>query len=292
MRVISLFYPCLVVSACLALAFSQEPQADETLGKKEISSADQIFEKARGLLHGTDGGSPEPEKAFELFNQAAELGHPDSLGAVGYFYSEGIIVEKNDAVAFWWFEQGAHRGSAKSAFNLANFYVEGRGVEPTPQAAFYYFSIAAENGMAEAHASMADFLLFGIHGTVDQELALKHARIAAEAGVPQAWNLLGVIYENGLGATADLSKAEGCFRKAAIAGNAKGQTNLGLLLDPRSDDKSKRSEAISWLVSAESKGEPVATKLLQELSNEKFGPEVAAARLRDLSPPARSGTGD
>lgn len=69
------------------------------------------------------------EKCFEGHLELAKEGYPLAECQVGYFYLEGIGVEKDITKALYWTRLSANHGDRDAQCNLAWFYEEGIGVE-------------------------------------------------------------------------------------------------------------------------------------------------------------------
>lgn len=82
--------------------------------KKQI---DRLFNKASSLWDNRDH-----KKAFELFLEAAENGCPSSQLNIGYFYNEGIHVQKDFQKALHWYKKAYHQGEGSAANNIAIHY--------------------------------------------------------------------------------------------------------------------------------------------------------------------------
>lgn len=67
------------------------------------------------------------EKCFEGHMELAEKGYPLAECQVGYFFYDGIGVEKDADKAFYWTQRAAEHGDRDGQFNLAYFYEEGIG---------------------------------------------------------------------------------------------------------------------------------------------------------------------
>ena len=65
------------------------------------------------------------EQCFRGHLQLAEKGYPLAECQVGYFYLEGIGVQKNLEKAFYWMERAAQHGDRDAQFNLGWFYENG-----------------------------------------------------------------------------------------------------------------------------------------------------------------------
>ena len=68
------------------------------------------------------------EKCFEGHLTLAEQGYPLAECQVGYFYYDGLGVEKDLAKAVWWTRRAADHGDRDGQYNLAWFYEDGIGV--------------------------------------------------------------------------------------------------------------------------------------------------------------------
>ena len=86
------------------------------------------------------------EKCFEGHLALAEQGYPLAECQVGYFYYDGLGVEKNMEKAVWWTRRAADHGDRDGQCNLAWFYEDGIGVErDLEQAAFWYRQAALQD---------------------------------------------------------------------------------------------------------------------------------------------------
>lgn len=65
---------------------------------------------------------------FDGYYEIAKCGYPLAECQVGYFYMEGLGVEKDEKEAFYWTEKAAIHGDRDAQFNLAVFYENGTGV--------------------------------------------------------------------------------------------------------------------------------------------------------------------
>jgi TPR repeat protein len=251
------------------------PALIEIQAAAERGEAEGKFQLARAYLHG-NGVPKNPSKSFELMKAAAEQGHADAIGGIGYFYSNGITVEKNEKEAAAWFRKGAEKGSAKAQLNLAKLLLAGKesGLpDETPTKTtenlraegLQWLKKSADQNLPEAALVYGSVLYFGEHGVAkDYEKAAPYLKVAAENGSAEARNTYGMMKQLGLGMEKDVKAAELWFRKAALDGHLKAQSNLGRILDPLSNDKATRIEALAWLCIASGRGEVTATKSLED----------------------------
>jgi TPR repeat protein len=260
--------------------FAARSEALQTGNSSASGDASSEYESGKNFLHGR-GVEKDPAKALEHFQKAAELGHIEAPGAIGYFYAAGAGVDKDEAKAAEWFQKGSEKGSALAKFNLGRFYLDGKGGLSGSETGLALMEEAANLGLPEAHSSLAEIYFLGLSNDQhrpDYEKAAPHVQAAAANGVVPAINMLGVMKQSGLGLEQDKKGAEECFRKAAMTGDFKAQSNLGQLLDPTSKSRSRRVEAAAWIIIAASQGEPLASRKIEELEHELPAKEFRAAR--------------
>ena len=90
--------------------------------------------------------SHQYEKCFDGHLVLAEQGYPLAECQIGYFYYDGLGVEKDLAKAVWWTRRAADHGDRDGQCNLAWFYEDGIGVErDMEQAAFWYRQAALQD---------------------------------------------------------------------------------------------------------------------------------------------------
>ena len=90
--------------------------------------------------------SKQYEKCFDGHLKLAEKGYPLAECQIGYFYLEGLGVEKNLSKALYWTERAAEHGDRDGQYNLAWFYEEGIGMEKDIGKAKSWYEKAAAQG--------------------------------------------------------------------------------------------------------------------------------------------------
>ena len=104
---------------------------------RELEICDELIEKYFNTA--------QYEKCFEGHLALAEQGYPLAECQVGYFYYEGLGVEKDLEKAVWWTRRAADHGDRDGQCNLAWFYEDAIGVErDMEQAAFWYRQAALQ----------------------------------------------------------------------------------------------------------------------------------------------------
>lgn len=85
------------------------------------------------------------DKCFAGHLPLAEQGYPLAECQIGYFYLEGLGVEKDPEKAFYWTRRAAEHGDRDGQFNLGCFYEDGTGtVRDMEQAARWYREAARQ----------------------------------------------------------------------------------------------------------------------------------------------------
>lgn len=105
---------------------------------KELDICNELMEKY--------WDKKEYKKCFEGHLVLAEQGYPLAECQVGFFYLEGIGVEKDFEKALFWTERAAVHGDRAGQCNLAWIYEEGFGVEKNIEKVKYWYKQAALQG--------------------------------------------------------------------------------------------------------------------------------------------------
>ena len=80
----------------------------------------------------------------------AEQGYPLAECQVGYFYAEGLGVERDLDRALLWTRRAAEHGDRDGQFNLGCFYEEGTALARDMEQAALWYQMAARQGHTEA----------------------------------------------------------------------------------------------------------------------------------------------
>ncbi len=105
---------------------------------KELDTCDELIEKYFN--------TQQYEKCFEGHMVLAQQGYPLAECQIGYFYLEGLGVEKNLDKAVEWTQKAADHGDWDGQYNLAWFYEEGIGLERDMAQAIFWYRKAALQG--------------------------------------------------------------------------------------------------------------------------------------------------
>ncbi len=92
----------------------------------------------------------DDKRAFAYFMDAARLGEPAAQNNLGQMYETGRGEPANPGVAFAWYKRAAEAGLGSAQVNLARAYIEGRGTAVDRAAAAFWLEQARKQGVAEA----------------------------------------------------------------------------------------------------------------------------------------------
>ncbi len=222
------------------------------------------------------------EGDIDSVRKRAEAGDAAAQRNLGYRYSLGIDVEKDEALAFEWTKKAAEQGDAKAMFNLANDYAKGQGVGADAAEALGWYRKAAgcwrelvtnggvQPGDCQALVIAGQGLLGeeGVSGVRDPELGMEFLELAALAGDATAQAEAGLGYMLGNGVPQDMAKAVEWWRKAAEGGECLAMLWLGNAYE-RGDGVAKDDcKAKEYWERSHAAGCPEATERLLSLADE------------------------
>ncbi len=219
------------------------------------AEAAALFAQGNAYYMG-ENGTPDPEKAAELFRQAAELGNADAQNSLGYMYLHGKGVPGDAAKAEELFLQAADQGHKDALFNLGTVYRDGVNAEPDLTKAEEMFRRAADMGDTEALYCLGKLYQNSRWERYNLAEAAELFRQAAEKGYTEAQNQLGLCYNFGDGVEQDYVKAREWFLLAADKGHADAQNNLGRIYRSGWGVKQNDEEAFYWYGRAAENGSP------------------------------------
>ena len=238
---------------------------------EEATDPASRYEQALALYYAEDY-----DRAFSLYQQAADQGLPPAMFALGDCYFLGNGVKKDTDTAVEWYRKAladgyepdetdiehlkscADDGNAEAQNELGKCYAMGIGVVQDDKEAVRYFRLAADQGLAKSQYNLGNDYLYGIGVEQDTEKAAEYLKAAAEQGLPQAQSQLGYMYENGFGVEADIEKAVEYYQAAADQGDAYAQNNLGNCYFYGRGVEKNIEKAVQYYQLAAEQGEPYA----------------------------------
>jgi TPR repeat protein len=251
------------------------------------------------LLDGKFGfaGKRDPAAALAAYAQAAQLGNPAAMVAVGSRLLNGEeelrnekrgrewlakaiakenyeahlalgdfeeVVKKDDRAALAQYRKGAGAGQAACMLKLATFISDGRGGEAKdPKEALAWFKRAGKAGNPLGHVQAATVLLKGEGLQIVEGYA--HLVAAAEGGLADIQNEVGLLYLSGRLGIRDATAAAGWFGRSATAGYPQGAHNLGTLYEQGLGVPRNLNNAGRLYLQAAKAGHPQATTALGRL---------------------------
>jgi TPR repeat protein len=120
-------------------------------------------------------------QAMNWLRKAAEK-DPDAEAYLGWAYSHGEGMPKNDDEAVNWYRKSAEHGSAMGQSNLAFMYENGRGVHKDLSEAAKWVQAAAEQGEGSAQYHLAELYEDGRGVPKDKITAIMWFILAKQAG--------------------------------------------------------------------------------------------------------------
>mmetsp|Transcript_10416 Transcript_10416/g.12653 ORF Transcript_10416/g.12653 Transcript_10416/m.12653 type:complete len:592 (-) Transcript_10416:172-1947(-) len=210
--------------------------------KKEMAEVRELWQQAadRGhpkawhnlgyIYENGSGMVRDAKRAVECWTKAAEYGDMDAQYNLGVMYAKGRGVERNESKAVELLSLAADKGDANAQLNLGIMYAKGRGVEKDEGKAFILWEKSAEQGHASAQYNLGAMYATGrgIEKNLDRAVHLYHQ--AATQGVVQAQYSLGLMYQYGKSVEQNATTATELFTRAARQGHAKAQQHLDQLL--------------------------------------------------------------
>ena len=183
------------------------------------------------------------EGDVESVRKRAEAGDAAAQRNLGFRYSQGVDVEKDEKKAFEWTKKAAEQGDAKAQFNLANDYASGSGTEKNAVEAVEWFRKAAY-GYTEMAKRGESFdlkpLLFVGRKLLDENgdyrafdpmwrkaLGIGFIAVAARGGDAESMRELGEQFAMGKNTEENLDLAVFWLRKADMHGDEDAMICLG-----------------------------------------------------------------
>jgi TPR repeat protein len=167
--------------------------------------------------------------ALDHFERAAKGGSDEAMSYLGYFYYEGLEVQRDHRAAAEWFRKAAHAGNGSAMNNLGYMYKEGQGVVRDYVEAARWLDMAGQAGEPGAIYNLGVMYQTGQGVDRDYGKAFRLFQRAAEAGDERAMNNLAYMYDSGQGVERNIKEALRWYHKAVQSGDASAMYNLGRL---------------------------------------------------------------
>ena len=99
----------------------------------------------------------EYKKCFSGFLNLTKKGYPLAECLVGYFFLEGLGIEKDLLKALYWTMLSAEHGDKNGQYNLARYYEEGIAVKKDVDMAKCWYEKEAAQGNKLAIEKLTDY---------------------------------------------------------------------------------------------------------------------------------------
>ena len=148
-----------------------------------------LFQQALRYTKG-DGVPVDERRAFELYSQAAQLGHAAAQNMLGFCCSFGKGTPEDKAEAAKWYRLAAEQGLAKAQYSIGCCCDSGDGVPRDQAEAVKWYRLAAQQDYAPGQYNPGLSLCYGTGVKEDAEEGLKWIGRAAKNGYSEAKEFL------------------------------------------------------------------------------------------------------
>jgi uncharacterized protein len=147
--------------------------------------ADILYNNSLKYLKGQQCPKDEA-RAFSLNSEASRLGHADAVLAMGWFYLNGVGVDRNLERARKWYRDAARHGDTRAMFSLGQIaHNEGEHSE-----ALIWFKRAYEGGHHRSGYFIGKHFWRGHGVNQDKKEAMRYFHVAASHKVKAAQRVL------------------------------------------------------------------------------------------------------
>ncbi|PKY44302.1 kinase-like protein [Rhizophagus irregularis] len=171
------------------------------------------------------------QKTFELYQKAADLGNAPGENNLGYCYDYGIGTNVDKEKAFELYKKAKEQGLIIAKYNLAQCYLEGNGVDEDPDTAFELYKELAYENYPDGVERLGYCYQYGTGTNIDLQKALELYREAKKLGSISGMTMLATCYHDGIGTNSNKKKALKLFEEAADYEYNEAQFNLACIYD-------------------------------------------------------------
>ncbi len=217
------------------------------------------------------------DKALVNLKKSAKSGDAHAQFNLANIYHNGIGVEVNQKLAFYWYFQVAKQGYANAQLNVANSYYHGKGVAKNLKKAIYWYEKSAKQGNLSAHYDLALLRLNGNGVEQDTKKALLTLLDLSDKGYALAHYQLFLIYQRGVITNKDSELAKFYLRRISQPKHAKIQYQLGKDFY----DQGMNEDAYFWIKLAAENNHLPAAELLEKLDKSKQQQAAELAKIEE-----------
>ena len=202
---------------------------------------------------------------------AAERGDADACFDLGHCYDVGIVVEQDDAQAFYWYRRSAELGDMVGQYNTGLYYLNGYGTTENAQKAVEWFRKSAYQGYVNAQFMLGECYDCGWGVPQNYAYAVIWYQEAAKSEHLEAQYQLGLHYEKGRGVALYTAAAIQYYLKVANEQTnvekfvVDAQFRLGEIYNNKNGAQYNVPLAVHWYRRAAGNGHSGAQKALEGL---------------------------
>jgi TPR repeat protein len=167
--------------------------------------------------------------AADMFQQAADMGHPGAQYELALLYKVGRRPLPQDLPKARGLFGKAAAGNPAAAYEYGNMLQEGLGGEKNCKEAQRWLQRAAEAGMVDAMTALGEAMLHSCNGEKNPTGAARWLKAAAEQSNVSAQFSLGILYFNGDGVPKNPVEAKKWLGLAASKGHPSAKFYLDRL---------------------------------------------------------------
>ncbi|RIA98213.1 kinase-like domain-containing protein [Glomus cerebriforme] len=186
------------------------------------------------------------QKAFELYQYAANLENANGINKLGYCYESGIGTRINKQKALELYQKAADLGNSIGIVNLAYCYKNGIGTSINEQKAVKLFQEAANLEDSDGLTYLGNCYQHGIGIDIDYQEAFKLYQKAAKLENVNGINKLGYCHENGIGTRINKQQAFELYQRAANLGSSVAQYKIAFMYEKGDGIKKNEDQANYW----------------------------------------------
>jgi TPR repeat protein len=149
------------------------------------SRMSHLYNESLNLWLGT-GVAKDERRAFALNAEAAHGGHSDAVLAMGWFYLNGVGVERDFERAKKWYRESARRGETMAMFSLGQIAYDERDFS----GALTWFKRASEAGHDRSLYWIGKLYWRGDGVAQDKKQAMGYFHRAASSKIEEAQRVL------------------------------------------------------------------------------------------------------
>lgn len=207
--------------------------------------------------HGT-GVPIDRERAFGIFSEMANRGLAMAERCIGCCYRRGFHVPRNYQQSFEWYMKAAKRRHWQACFYIGYYYERGLFVAQSLKTANEWYLIAAEEGDKDAQRKLGENYYYGRGIEKSLSEAKKWSVKAAEQGDTRAYFRAAYLCSERIDGKTDYDKALKWYTYLSDQGNAAAKNNLGVMYEYGEGVPADREKASALYLEAAQGGDTMA----------------------------------